>query len=130
MRSNNYFNQDESEKCQCITLDETGKIVGSSDTLFETKKMTASMIKKQFPFLWGIISKLKEPEYAHDPLFFPHIELEINGYRSICDFTFMKSVDALGIQRFIWMIYDNSIHYKDIISNVKKRRVNNQRLTF
>ena len=76
MRSNNYFNQDESEKCQCITLDESGKIVGSSDTLFETKKMTATMIKKQFPFLWGIISKLKEPEFAHDPLFFPHVEME------------------------------------------------------
>ncbi|HMT28414.1 MAG TPA: hypothetical protein PKD91_03960 [Bacteroidia bacterium] len=132
MSSNNYVNYDDNEKCQCITLDEAGNIVGSSDTLFETKRLTAALIKKEFPFLYGIISHLKIKNQTEDTLFFPEVDFEINGYRSICDFTFMKSVDALGIQRFIWMIYDNSIHYKHLISNLNqtKRGKNKTRLSF
>lgn len=132
MRANNYLNYDENEKCQCITLDEQGNIVGSSETLFETKKFTASIVKKEFPFLWGIISHLKGNTKTDDPLFFPQVEMEIDGYRSVCDFTFMKSVDALGIQRFIWMIYDNSIHYKHLITNTSRQKIkkNKSRLFF
>ena len=115
MRSNNYLNQDENEKCQCITLDEAGAIMGSCDTLFETKRITPAVIRTEFPFLWGILSYLKGENQTETPLFFPHIDFEINGYRSVCDFTFMRTVDARGINRFIWMIYDNSIHYKHLI---------------
>ncbi|MBL0339475.1 MAG: hypothetical protein IPP71_00250 [Bacteroidetes bacterium] len=117
MRSNNYLSQDENEKCQCITLDETGNIMGSCDTLFETNRITSTVIKKEFPFLWGIISYLKGDHQNADPLFFPEVDFQINEYRSICDFTFMKTIDARGIQRFIWMIYDNSIHYKYLMGN-------------
>ncbi len=124
MRSNNYLTLDESEKCQCITLDVSGSIIGSCDTLFDTKRITATVIKKEFPFLWGIISYLQGNDHSEEPLFFPHVDFEVSGYHSICDFTFMKSVDARGIQRFIWMIYDNSIHYKELIDrdNSYKRK--------
>ena len=117
MNANHYLNDDENEKCQCITFDENGKIMGSCDTLFATGRLSVAKIKKEFPFLWKMISYLKSHKDDPNPLFYPDIEFEYNGYRSVCDFTFMQSEDALGIKRFICMIYDNSIHYKHLIKS-------------
>ena len=116
MQVNDYLSEGENEKCQCITFDEKGQIMGSNDTLFTVSRKTVSAIKREFPFLWNIISYFKSNEASNEPLFFPQVEFECNGYYSVCDFTFMKSEDARGIRKFIWMIYDNSIHYKDLLS--------------
>jgi hypothetical protein len=132
MRSNIYSTNDDNEKCQCITLDASGNILGSNDTLFETKRITPNVIKSEFPFLWGIISYLKGEKETETPLFFPQVDFEINDYRSICDFTFMRTVDARGIQRIIWVIYDNSIHYKHLMGgeSFSKRKKTKLRLMF
>jgi hypothetical protein len=125
MEVDNYLNLEENDKCQCITFDEQGRIMGSCDTLFTISRLTVSAIKREFPFLCNIIRHFKNKKNADDPLFFPQIEFECNGYYSVCDFTFMKSEDARGIQRFIWMIYDNSIHYKELLTRqatVKHRK--------
>ena len=116
MQVNDYLSEGEGEKCQCITFDENGKIMGSSDTLFTISRKTVSAIKREFPFLWNIISYFKTNEQSNEPLFFPQVEFECNGYYSVCDFTFMKSEDDRGIRKYIWMIYDNSIHYKDLLT--------------
>lgn len=125
-----YSGNDENEKYQCITFDSKGNIMGSTDTLFHTARLTTAVIKKEFPFLWKIITYLRTHEEASEALFFPHIEFECNGYRSICDFTFMRSEDALGIRRFICMIYDNSIHYKELITAESKKSFSNPNLQF
>jgi hypothetical protein len=114
MKANNYQISTSREKCQCITFDTSGKIMGSCDSLFNTSRLSVARIKKEFPFLWKILSQLKNDKQV-EPLFLPEVDFECNGYHSICDFTFMKSEDALGIKRFICMIYDNSIHYKELI---------------
>lgn len=114
--ANNYQGSEENEKCQCITFDENGKIMGSCDTLFQTSRLTIAGIKREFPFLWNIINRFKEQTDKEDTLFYPQVEFIFNGYYSVCDFTFMKSEDAMGIKRFIWLIYDNSIHYKDLLT--------------
>ena len=116
MKVDNYLSEGEEEKCQCITFDENGKIMGSSDTLFTLSRKTVSAIKREFPFLWNIITYFKANEMNNEPLFFPQVEFECNGYYSVCDFTFMKSEDARGIRKYIWMIYDNSIHYKELLT--------------
>ncbi len=116
MKANNYLSEEENDKCQCITFDETGKIMGSCDTLFTTSRLTVAGIKREFPFLWNIISHFKNHNDTDNTLFFPQVEFTCNGYYSVCDFTFMKSEDALGIKRFIWLIYDNSIHYKELLT--------------
>jgi hypothetical protein len=113
---NLYLNDDVNKKCQCITFDETGNIMGSCETLFPTSRLTANGIKKEFPFLWKIISFLNKQSNS-DPVFFPQVNFTCNGYHSVCDFTFMKSEDAMGIKRFIMMIYDNSIHYRELIQS-------------
>ena len=118
------------EKCQCITFDSEGSIMGSCDTLFGTKGLTTSMLYAEFPFLSKILSCLRLKKNDSDALFFPHVEFECNGYRSICDFTFIKTVDALGISRFICMIYDNSIHYKEVIRSEYRREVKHPQIHF
>jgi hypothetical protein len=118
MKTDHY--NDLNDKCQCITFDESGKVTGSNDTLFQASRLTLSVIRQHYPFLWKIIKYLRSHENEKEPLFFPGVEFEFNGYYSVCDFTFMKSVDALGIKRFIWMIYDNSIHYRDLITSERK----------
>ena len=130
MKSNNYQSTEINEKCQSITFDANGKILGSCDTLFTTARLTATQIKRDYPFLWKVLSYLKSNNNENDPLFFPQIDFECNGYRSICDFTFMKSEDALGIKRFICMIYDNSIHYKELIRNEYRSKVNKPNVQF
>lgn len=116
MKTNNYPVTGENEKCQCVTFDENGNILGSCETLFPAGRMSKQILKKQFPFLESILGYLKDMSREAEPLFFPQVDFECNGYHSICDFTFMKSEDARGIQRFIWMIYDNSIHFNHLIS--------------
>lgn len=130
MMKNNYTNYNENEKCQCITFDSEGSIMGSCDTLFGTSGLTTELIYSEFPFLLKIITYLNSHNDDSDALFFPHIEFECNGYRSICDFTFMKTVDALGISRFICMIYDNSIHYKDVIKSEYRKKIKHPQLNF
>lgn len=125
MKVNNYLSDEDNDKCQCITFDENGRIVGSCDTLFTTSRLTVAGIKREFPFLWNIISHFKKKNDSGGTLFFPQVEFTCNGYYSVCDFTFMESEDALGIKRFIWLIYDNSIHYKELLTrniSVKNRR--------
>ena len=104
------------EKCQCITLDEKGNIAGSCDSLFRTTELKSGRLKSKFPFLENIISYLSSVKDLAEPLFFPQVDFECDGYRSICDFTFMKTEDARGVKRFIWIIYDNSLHYHQLIS--------------
>ncbi len=130
MDLNNYTDLESTDKCQCITLDESGKITGSCNTLFHTSRLSATSVKREFPFLYKVINYLKTQEAGESPLFFPQIEFECNGYHSVCDFTFMRSVDALGIKRFIWMIYDNSVHYRDLISSGYQRKIKKPRLQF
>ncbi|MDQ3049800.1 MAG: hypothetical protein M3Q95_02825 [Bacteroidota bacterium] len=130
MKVNNYLSDEENEKCQCITFDENGRIMGSCDTLFQTSRLTASGIKREFPFLWKIISHFQQNKDTGDALFFPQVEFECNGYYSVCDFTFMKSEDARGIQKFIWMIYDNSIHYKELLTRHVSGKPRKTRLSF
>ena len=132
MKANNYlsYDENENEKCQCITFDENGKIMGSCDTLFTTSKLTVAGIKREFPFLWNIINYFKTNEKSNDPLFFPQVEFECNGYYSVCDFTFMKSEDARGIRKFIWMIYDNSIHYKELLTSNMSVKHKKTRIVF
>jgi hypothetical protein len=127
MNSEVYSNEAEYQKCQCITFDENGKVMGSNDTLFPAAKLVSSKIKNEFPFIWKVIDHLKKQKSDNDPLFYPGIEFEISGYRNVCDFTFMPSTDAFGIRRFICMIYDNSIHYRHFIqqgisSKLKKQK--------
>ena len=78
MKANNYlsYDENENEKCQCITFDENGKIMGSCDTLFTTSKLTVAGIKREFPFLWNIINYFKTNEKSNDPLFFPQVEFD------------------------------------------------------
>lgn len=115
----------ENQKCQCITFDEHGRVLGSNDALFPAVRLTLERMKKEMPFVWKVLRHLKSEDAETDPLFFPEVEFEVNGYRNICDFTFMKSVDPMGIRRFICLIYDNSIHYRHLLSSgkVKKCRV-------
>jgi hypothetical protein len=115
MEANGYHEHEGYEKCQCITFDEKGRIVGSCDTLFSIPKFTSGGVKRAFPFLENIISYFNAGKSGSDPLFIPQVEFECNGYYSVCDFTFMQSEDARGIRRFIWMIYDNSIHYRELL---------------
>jgi hypothetical protein len=127
MNSEVYSNEAEYQKCQCITFDENGKVMGSNDTLFPAAKLVSSKIKNEFPFIWKVIDHLKKQKSDNDPLFYPGIEFEISGYSNVCDFTFMPSTDAFGIRRFICMIYDNSIHYRHFIqqgisSKLKKQK--------
>lgn len=121
----NYTQSPENQKCQCITFDENGRVMGSNDTLFPAVKLTLERMKKELPFLWKVLRHLKSEEEESDTLFFPEVEFEVNGYHNICDFTFMKSEDPMGIRRFICLIYDNSIHYRHLLSSgkVKKCRV-------
>lgn len=128
MKVNNYLSEEENDKCQCITFDENGRIMGSCDTLFQTTRLTIAGIKREFPFLWNIISHFKMNKDSDDALFFPQVEFNCNGYYSVCDFTFMKSEDAMGIQRFIWLIYDNSIHYKELLNRNAMERPRKTRL--
>lgn len=127
MSSNIYENESGVQKCQCITFDDQGKILGSTEELFPAFRLTSDRLKQEFPFLWKVISALRSGKLNDDPLFFPKVEFEINGYRNICDFTFMSSEDAMGIRRFICLIYDNSIHYRDQLRNfsgkTKKQKV-------
>lgn len=130
MRNNDYELNDDHVKCQCLTFDESGKILGSCDSLFSTSKLSASTINRKFPFLARIISFLKDNSNRTEPLFFPQVELECNNYHSICDFTFMISKDALGVKRIIWMIYDNSIHFHHLIKNNTTPKVKISSLNF
>jgi len=130
MEVNNYLSDEENDKCQCITFDENGKIMGSCETLFMTSRLSVAGIKREFPFLWNIINHFKQNKDGENALFFPQIEFECNGYYSVCDFTFMKSEDARGIQKFIWMIYDNSIHYKELLTRNATGKPRKTRLSF
>jgi len=113
-------NNSEAVKCQYITLDEGGNITHSCDTLFEIETYSKSLAQKKFPFLSSIFKKLNGSTKQDVPIFIPDIDFKCDGYRSICDFTFMKTIDARGIKKVIWMIYDNSEHYKELISPGKK----------
>jgi hypothetical protein len=130
MMPESYLNEAENQKCQCITFDENGRVMGSNDTLFPAVKLTLARMKSEFPFLWKVIRYLKTCNEQPDPLFFPQVEFEISGYRNVCDFTFMQSEDAKGIKRFICMIYDNSIHYRHIIQHGYSGKAKKYRLTF
>ncbi len=103
-----------SVKCQYITLDDHGNVTESCDTLFEMNTFSGSGTRKKFPFLNNILRKLKTTKNA-EPIFLPDIDFHCEEYHSICDFTFMRTTDARGIKRIIWMIYDNSVHYKEMI---------------
>jgi hypothetical protein len=110
----------DSVKCQYITLDAKGNITASCDTLFEVADFSKSHADKKFPFLSAIIKKLNKRVKSSDPLFIPDIDFNCDGFHSICDFTFMKTIDARGIKKFVWMIYDNSVHYRELIKPGEK----------
>lgn len=127
MNSEIYPNEAEYQKCQCITFDENGRIMGSNDVLFPAARLVAAGIRDEFPFIWKVIDDLKKHKSDNDPVFFPGVEFEIRGYRNVCDFTFMPSIDAFGIRRFICMIYDNSIHYRHFIQQGMPAKLKKQK---
>jgi hypothetical protein len=127
MNSENYSFNNGNQKCQCITFDENGKIMGSNDTLFPAAKLVSAKIRNEFPFIWKVINRLKKNKSENEAVFYPGIEMDITGYRNVCDFTFMPSTDAFGIRRFICMIYDNSIHYRHFIKDGVPSKFSNQK---
>lgn len=101
-----------SSKCQCVTFDKTGKILGSCDSLMRVSGMSQQAVSDHFPFIRNVIQLLSGAQAADEPVFYPGLDFRFGEYRSICDFTFMKTTDARGSEHFVWMIYDNSTHYK------------------
>ena len=93
--------------------------------------MSSPNADRNFPFLRTIASELTKNAEEADPLFYPGLDFSFSGYHSICDFTFMKSVDAMGVERFLWIIYDNSTHYRLVIKNEMsgKMKFRNQEVT-
>ncbi|HEX5002451.1 MAG TPA: hypothetical protein VFW78_08130 [Bacteroidia bacterium] len=112
-------------KCQCVTFERSGKVLGSCDSLFPVSGMDAGKASRYFPFLLSVAKELEKQEGSDEPIFYPDLDFRFQNYHSICDFTFMKTVDARGAERFIWMIYDNSTHYRLLIkptAPVKEKR--------
>jgi hypothetical protein len=99
-------------KCQCVTFEKSGRILGSCDSLFPVSGMSPDSSDRNFPFLKAVASELNKSRNEADPLFYPELDFSFSGYHSICDFTFMKTTDARGAERFVWIIYDNSTHYR------------------
>jgi hypothetical protein len=108
-----------SPKCQCVTFEKSGQILGSCDSLFEVSGMTPEKTEQFFPFLRTVAMELSSGGYKEDPLFYPGLDFNFREYHSICDFTFMKTTDARGNERFVWLIYDNSTHYRLLIHQEK-----------
>jgi hypothetical protein len=108
-------NSAHSVKCQYITLDAMGNVTDSCDTLFEMDSHTRVELFRKFPFLILIFSRLERTGKEDEPVFIPDVDFTCDEYHSVCDFTFMRTVDARGVKRIVWMIYDNSEHYKDVI---------------
>ena len=108
-------NNNDSVKCQYITIDNDGNILASCDTLFEVSAFSRVQANKKFPFLSKILKTLKNKSNNKEPLFLPDVDFSYEGFHSICDFTFMESYDARGAKKTVWMIFDNSIHYQEFI---------------
>lgn len=113
---NDHFeNSADAVKCQYITLDAMGNVTDSCDTLFEMESFSRVALLRKFPFLHMIFSRLSKPGNEGKPVFIPDADFTCDEYHSVCDFTFMRSTDAHGIKNIVWIIYDNSEHYKDVI---------------
>ncbi len=102
-------------KCQYITLDAMGNVTESCDTLFEMESFSRVTLFRKFPFLEMIFAGLSRPGSESEPVFIPDVDFTCDEYHSVCDFTFMRTTDAHGVKNIVWMVYDNSEHYKHVI---------------
>lgn len=115
-------------KCQCVTFDKTGKILGSCDSILRVSGMPKETVIVHFPFIRNVIQMLTAAGASDEPVFYPGLDFSFGEYRSICDFTFMKTIDARGAEHFVWMIYDNSTHYKIKIESERRKSKSRTRL--
>lgn len=110
------------KKCQCISFDKKGFIMESDNSLFNTGVIMGSPIMFQFPFIKKIFKKLLSLKPTDEPLFFPNIKISLSNYSSICDLIFTK-VDNPDGEAIVWFIYDNSLHFQDMI-NLPQSKIN------
>jgi hypothetical protein len=111
-----------SPKCQCVTFEKSGRVLGSCDSLFAVSGMSNDQANIHFPFLKAVADELSKATAGEEPVFYPGLDFSFGAYRSICDFTFMKTTDARGKDHFVWMIYDNSTHYRVLIQEKQNSR--------
>ena len=103
-------NQLNAGKCQCISFNKNGIITESDNALFNTGFLAGHPIAGEVPFIKKIYSRLLKLKATDQPLFFPHVRLDLDGYSGICDFFFTR-VRQYAEEGFVWFIYDNSLHY-------------------
>ena len=111
------------KKCQCISFNQKGFITESDNSLFNTGFMMGSPVTFQFPFLKKIYRQLINLKPGDEPLFFPNIKLNTSEYSSVCDFIFTK-VEHTDGESIVWFIYDNSIHFQEML-NVQQPKAKN-----
>jgi hypothetical protein len=97
-------------KCQCISFNASGFITESDNALFNTGGLMGRPLRREVPFIDSIYRKLAKLKAGDEPLFFPQVRLEVAGYSGLCDLIFTR-VRGLAGERFVWFIYDHSLHY-------------------
>lgn len=112
------------KKSQLIVFSETGKIISSCNTLFNVSRMAGKNVFEVYPVLKCLKEIIERQEPSGNPLFLPHIAFATYQYRSICDFIFVKKEIKSGIL-ISWMINDNSLHYKSVLSTPSVSRKKN-----
>ncbi len=100
------------KKCQCISLNSSGFITESDNSLFNTGSLMGKPVTMMIPFLKKIFFRIKKLKPGDEPLFFQDIKLNLKDFPAVCDFIFTK-VDHPDGESIVWFIYDNSFHFAE-----------------
>ncbi len=109
------MNETSTKKSQLIVFNESGKIISSCNSLFNASRLSGKSVFDVFPVLNCIKEIIQKHDLQSEPLFLPHIAFTTYKYRSICDFVFVQKNTKSGVL-ISWLINDNSMHYKNILS--------------
>ncbi len=108
-------------KCQCITFNRRGYVTESDNALFNTGRFMGRPLTDKIPFINTIFYRISQLTFNDAPLFFPRVQLDMDGYSGVCDLMFTRERRAEG-DVFVWFIYDHTLHYGPAAAKGPKRR--------
>jgi hypothetical protein len=100
------------KKCQCISLNSSGFITESDNSLFNTGSMMGKPVMLQIPYLKKIFYRVRKLKPGDKPLFFQNIKVNVKNFPAVCDFVFTK-VEYTDGEYILWFVYDNSFHFAE-----------------